>query len=374
MTRIYNVIDSDGHVLEPPDLWEKNLPNGYRDVAPVLFIDEDGRQRIRFDNRTIGSPAGFGGAGAVEKRPGMKDDPYERYEDGRRGGFDPHARIEDLDLDGIDAAFVFPTLGLYVGTAEDTRLAGAVCRTYNEWVAAWCQPYPDRLFGVAMLPMQNVELAVAELKFARSELGLGAAFIRPNPYEGRTLSDPAYDPLWEAAQDLDVSIGLHEGLGGMPAAASDRVAGPAARHISCHPVEMMLAAVNLIWNGVCERYPALRFGFFESGGGWMPFLLDRMDRHFDQPHVYKQPVPLTMRPSEYFQRQCWIAFEPVETTLRFMVEPLGANKILWATDYPHKDGWFPGAPNMVEDLVPSGIPKRDVLGQGAMDFYGLSPQ
>src|ERR1700722_7092223 len=99
MARSYDVIDSDAHVLEPPDLWEKNLAKEYQDQAPVLFVDHDGRQRIRFDDRIIGSPAGFGGAGAIEKRPGVPDLEAERYEDGRRGGFDPHSRIEDLDLD-----------------------------------------------------------------------------------------------------------------------------------------------------------------------------------------------------------------------------------------------------------------------------------
>jgi predicted TIM-barrel fold metal-dependent hydrolase len=104
-----------------------------------------------------------------------------KYVDGRKGGFDPHARIPDMDLDGIDAAFLYPTLGLFAGAVQDPELAGALWRAYNRWLADYCQPHPERLFGVAILPMQSVELAVDELRYARTQSGMRAGFIRPNP-------------------------------------------------------------------------------------------------------------------------------------------------------------------------------------------------
>src|SRR5262249_55919357 len=200
------------------------------------------------------------------------------------GGFDPHARIAALDSEGIDAAFLYPTLGLLCGAIEDPTFAAAVCRGYNRYIADFCAPYPDRLFGAACLPMQSIDAAVAELRFATEELGLHQTFIRPNPYHGRVLSDHAYDPLWAMAQERGVAIGLHEGGGaGISAAGLDRIpAGGAAAHIVAHTVEMMLASLDIIWGGVCDRFSDLHFGFLECGCGWMPGRLRRIDCHLHQ--------------------------------------------------------------------------------------------
>ena len=103
-------------------------------------------------------------------------------------------------------------------------------------------------------------------------------------------------------------------------------------------MEMMLAAMSVIWSGVCDRYPRVRIGFMESGGGWIAPWLDRMDRHFDDQGF--NDSGLSMRPSELFQRNCWISFEPVEGCLGVLAEYIGPHKILWATDYPHPDGFF----------------------------------
>ena len=135
-------------------------------------------------------------------------------------------------------------------------------------------------------------------------------------------------------------------------------------------MEMMVASLNIIWGGVCERFPKLRFAFLECSGGWMLPWLDRMDRHFNRPHMHPNP-DIKMLPSDYFRRQCWIAFEPPERTIADTAEILGANKLLWATDYPHPDGFFPGAPKMIADKLPDSM-RRQVLAQGAMDYYKLN--
>src|SRR5207247_1256937 len=177
----------------------------------------------------------------IGARQGEVEDEAMQYIDGRKGGFDPHARIPDMDLDGIDAAFLYPSVGLFAGAIKDPPLAAAVCRAYNRWLADYCQPYPDRLFGVAMLPMQSIDAAIEE---------------------------------------LDFSIGLHEGAsGGMPQVGVDRFETRGAKHIISHTMEMMLAAMSVIWSGVCDRHPKVRIAFLESGGGWIAPWLDRMDRH-----------------------------------------------------------------------------------------------
>ena len=369
MSRTYNVIDADGHVLEPPDFWPQYIDPQYRDRVPKLVVDTDGKERLLIEGRMIGGAKGLGFAGAIGARQGATSQDI-RYIEGRKGGFDPHARIPDLDLDGIDAVCLYPTLGLLSGAISDPQLAGAVCRAYNRWLADYCKPYPDRLFGVAMLPMQSVDLAIEEMRYARNQLGMRSGFLRPNPYNNRMLGDPMYDPFWAEAQELDFAIGIHEGTGGMPAVGVERFESPGAKHIISHTMEMMLASLSVIWGGVCERFPRLRFGFLESGGGWAAAWLDRMDRHFDDHGVFNDTT-LKMLPSEYFQRQCWIAFEPVESSLSVLAEHLGPTKVMWATDYPHPDGFFPGAPKMVADKLPEKI-KHQVLAESAKQFYKLS--
>jgi uncharacterized protein len=256
---------------------------------------------------------------------------------------------------------------------HDPVLAAAMCRAYNRWLADYCKPYPDRLFGIAMLPLQSIDLAIAEMHFARRELGMRGGFLRPNPYNNRMLHDPAYEPFWSAAEDLDFVIGIHEGgNSGMPTVGIDRFEGRGAQHIISHTMEMMLACMSMIWGGVCERHPKLRVGFLESGGGWIAPWLDRMDRHFDDQGF--NDSGLKTRPSELFRRNCWISFEPVEGSLRVLAEYIGPHKILWATDYPHRDGFFPGAPAMIAERLAGASPevKHQVMAGGAMGFYGLN--
>src|SRR4030095_6728027 len=119
-----------------------------------------------------GRSHGVGGTGRLDRRDADMDDGEMTYADGRPGGFDPHKRIPDMELDGIDAAFLYPSVGLFAGAVQDPELAAAMCRAYNRWLADYCRPYPDRLSGVAMLPMQSIPLAIEEMRYARKELGM----------------------------------------------------------------------------------------------------------------------------------------------------------------------------------------------------------
>ncbi len=374
MTRAYNVIDADGHILEPLSLWNDYMDPKYRDRAPRLMKDESGKERLMIDEKKLGGERGLGQLGGVGARQGVVVDDAMEYEQGRKGGFDPHARIPDMDLDGIDAAFLYPSIGLFCGSIQDPDLAAAVARAiYSRWLADYCKPYPDRLFGVAMIPLQSVEHAIQEMKFARKELGFRGAFIRPNPYSEKMVDQPMYEPFWQAAEDLDMSVGFHEGGGaGMPQVGYDRFTGRGARHIVSHTMEMMMAALAVIWGGVCERHPKLRIAFLESGGGWIAPWLDRMNRHYDDQGF--NDSGLKKRPSEYFERNCWIAFEPVEKSLGVLAEYVGPHKILWATDYPHPDGFFPGAPDMMRGLLgnASAATRDQVMAGSAKAFYGLN--
>jgi predicted TIM-barrel fold metal-dependent hydrolase len=371
----YNVIDADGHILEPPNLWEEYMDPKYREGCPKLVTLADGHEVLRIEyNDAVDLSRGkqrinFGAVGAFGAREG-KASPKAPYLDGRAGGFDPHKRIPDMDAEGIDAAFLYPSLGLFFGSIKDADFAAAACRAYNRWLADYCKPYPERLFGAAMLPMQSVQLAIEEMRFAAKELNFRAGFIRPNPYNGRVLHDSEYDPLWAEAQDMKFSIGIHGGSeSGQPTLGMDRFRrGGAVRHVVAHTFEMMAAATSLIMCGVCDRFPNLKIAFLESGGGWMAGWLDRMDRHYDD--IGMNDTGLSMRPSEIFHRQCFISFEPVEKSLALLADYIGSDNILWATDYPHLDG-FPDAANMIKAMGMPSHTLANVLAGGAKRYYNL---
>jgi uncharacterized protein len=370
------VIDSDGHVLEPADLWSGSyMPAAYRDQGPTISLT-DGCLYYP-DGREVGRPHHSYSASAMlgfDRVEGSSP----RFGDARPGAFSADGRIEDLDLDGIDAAFLYPTIGTTcIPFVEDAGLACAMARAYNTWLAEWTQSHPDRLFGVALLPVQSVEHAIEELRFARNQLGFKAAFLRPNMYKGRTVHSPEWDPFWAEAQELDCPIGFHgSGTWIAPQAGEDRFENDevGTRHVVIHPFEQQLALVGLMQAKVFERFPKLRVAFLESGGGWIVPLLERLERHYDQEvDAWKDNGKIAARPREYFDTNCWISFEPVEKSLGLVADYIGPNKILWATDYPHSDGFFPGAPKMLEDCLEgcSEETKRGVLGGGARAFYNI---
>lgn len=384
------VIDADGHVVEPPDLWGgPYMPAAYRELGPTISLD-DGRLRFANGNEFPEAPNGRSwvdvGTLGFERTPGA----VPHYGDGRKGATDPKGRIDDLDLDGIDGVALYPTVGLSLCYIDDVGLASAMARAYNSWIADWSSECPERLIGVAMLPVQSVEAAVTELRFARTKLGLKAAFLRPHVYRGRTIHSRDWDPLWAEAQDLDCAIALHGGGSWpTPQAGADRFTDSSCPawtfHVVTHPFEQQLALVGLIMSGAFERFPKLRVAFLESGGGWVVPLLERLERHFDQSQTWDTlklghygmnqdtGTPNQMRPRECFEQNCWISFEPVEDSLGLLADWIGPTNILWATDYPHRDGFFPHAPKMIKERLEgrSAETRSAVLGGGARAFYNL---
>jgi hypothetical protein len=272
-----------------------------------------------------------------------------KYAEGKKGGFDPHARIVDMDADGIDAAFLYPSLGLFAGAVADPGLAAAMCRAYNRWLADYCKPYPDRLFGVAMLPMQSVELAIEEMRYAARRS------------DARRL--PAAEPVPRQQDDQrpDVRAVLDDGRRARLFDRLTRARPPrcrpsastasrptARRAMISHTMEMMLAAMSVIWGGVVDRHPRLRVAFLESGGGWIaPGSTAWTGISTIWGSTRSAPK---MRPSELFRRNCWISFEPVENSIAVLADYTPAQDHVG--DRLSASGrLLPGAPQMIRDRI-----------------------
>jgi predicted TIM-barrel fold metal-dependent hydrolase len=366
-------IDADGHVIEPANLWERELPASMRSRGfRIVWNPETLQEEVHLEARVL-LPFGIVGVG-LAGRPFDDIGKGVRYSELHAGGFDPRRRLQDLDNERIDIAVLYPSVGLFLESVEDPALAEACCRVYNDWLADYCRAEPDRLVGAAAVPLQDVDAAARELRRAAGDLNMKGAFIRPNPVKGRALHDPYFDPFWAAAAEVGIPIGLHpSGAGDLPGAMQGlRLDAPIMGHPSIFFIDDYIGLSHLVCGGVLERHPNLTVVVLEAGGGWLGHWFDRFD-HFA--HVYAWMAPhLKRKPSEYFKRQCYVSFDPEETTLPMLTPVIGEDRIVWASDYPHLDATFPGVVDELEEHLAQLPPTaRDkVRGANAARLYGLT--
>jgi predicted TIM-barrel fold metal-dependent hydrolase len=361
-------IDADGHVLEPRVAW-RDVPDAFR---PRMETDERGLDHVIVgDDDVFVAKLGQMGSPGTDVSTGSRD-PVP-LESARPGAFDAAARLSDMDAEGIDAAVLYPTIGLGFWGIRDAAAATAVARAYNDWLAPYCAAAPTRLFGAAMVPFQDPAAATRELRRAAQELRFPAVFVRPNPCRGRSIVDPVYEPFWSAAEELGVAVGIHEGFQpAVPPLGNERQPrNILVLHAVAHTFEQMFAFAQLAANGVFERHPGLRVVFLEAGGGWVPYWLERLDHQVGSYGGYAPEMK--HRPSEYFARQCWVSFELDEPTLPLLAPLVGVDRIVWGSDYPHADSTFPGA---VDELRSTIAPLDDaaqarILGANAAELYRI---
>jgi predicted TIM-barrel fold metal-dependent hydrolase len=393
------VIDGDGHLMEPPDMWSARMDaEKWGDWIP--HVDAEG-------TFSIGGVARIGGPGINEEVARINgvtvEELFEAYartmsSTDMSGGHDPHARIKAMDADGLDVAVVYPTKSLQFGPCdpiaairEHPDFVADCHRAYNDWAAEYCSAAPARLFGIAAVPLQGIELAVAEAERAVNTLGLKGIAIRPSAYvDDLPFSNRVYDPFWAACQDLDVAVGLHPiahvdtpganrkfgllrdhpSLNMTNSACDEDHGGSALGQAIGNPVDMIVSMGRLLMGGVCERFPDLRFVFLESGGGWCATQLERMDEQIEAFPL--EGRRLSLMPSEYFRRQCYISFDPGEWNLAASAEFIGADRIIWASDYPHPE-YTPDVVHKLKAAISTLPPdaQAKILGSNAADAYRL---
>lgn len=365
-------VDSDSHLVEPEVLWTEYAPAAWRDRVPQI-VHQNGVALMKVEGQVF---EGFPIAAATI--PGGLSDldrtVHTHWNETPHGGRDPHARVGVLDEEGLDATVLYPSMGLTYAAIRDPQVAAVASEAYNNWVADFCKISPKRLYAVATVPLQDVEMAVRELKHAR-QLALCAVTIRPTPYNHRRLNDPAYDPFWAAAQDLALPISIHGSfaVGSIQSVASDRYPNRDLffSHVICHPLEQQMASMDMLCGGILERFPRLRIAFLEAGAGWMLYWLDRLDGHFEKMGRF---IPWQKtRPSELFIRSCFVAFDPEETTLKYLVDRRLQDNLLWGADYPHYDCAYPRAlAELREKLeaVPGEVGEK-ILDRNPSRYYGI---
>jgi len=378
------IIDADGHVLEPAGLWEDYLESRYRDRGIHLRVNDAGLEYLDID----GAPMSLLSPGALAMLGAMGDDDARigverRYmEVMPQGACDPKARVAWLDDRGLDATVLYPTLGIiWEAAVEDPELATVLARAYNRWLADFCRHAPERLIGVAHLCLADVDLAVTELERAVAD-GLRGGFVVPFTWSRIPQGDPYYDLLWAAAERLDVPIGIHpsyeppwaDTLGRFPGMGSPGTFGMAGQlmrnMVARQGVQQAFA--SFFSYGTLDRFPGLKLGVLESGAGWIGSFLDRFDTLIGDT-MFRSASPLRTSAAECFARQCWISCDPDERSAPLIVDHVGADRFVWATDYPHPDHpatWREGLTRFVDPL--SDHTAGLVLGANAKRLYALT--
>ena len=376
-------IDADGHVLEPPDVWERYIDPADRAVAMKISKDADGLEFLDLGggrpSKIIrkGYPAGLG---LMDRLGGFI---YEREPSGSLyldmaplGSMDPTERLQRLDMENIQRAILYPTLGvLWVAELEDEAVIQANIRAYNRWIVDFCSGSEGRLVPVAQLSLGDVDAALVELRRVAAE-GVRGVWVPPFTTTRLPLGDPAHDRIFAACEELGLPLGIHpvfEPKWCAPGRFGDYTsakygffhnvtAGDAVRH----------AFTSMFQYGVFAKFPELRLVVLESGAGWVGYWLDRMDTMYAT--LQAKPVREIMPevPSYYFKRQCWIAGDPDETSLAAVIPIVGEDRFFWASDFPHPDHppeYIPEVERLVDSLPESA--RQGFLGKNVLEAYNL---
>jgi uncharacterized protein len=367
----FKVFDSDMHIMEPPDLWQRYIDPEFRSLAPrgrtsenvrdlgLIFPDTEANV-----NRTAGTP--HHGHNFNKNQ--------ELYRDHAQRGWTAEVQLEAMDVEGIDIAVLFPTRGLSALTHpdRDPRFAAALARAYNDWLHDFCQVDPNRLLGAGMISIYNINDAVEETHRVVKEYGFRSVFLRSNVVNGKNWTDSYYEPLWDTLEEFNLPLGFHEASGSRSRQAGEQFEPNfGLRRVYAQPLEQMMGLGSFLGGGILQRHPKLKVAFLEANCSWLPWLLWRLDEGYDREGDIFM-TDLTMTPTKYFKRQCFISIEPDEAPARHTIDEFGCDQLVFSTDYPHGDSKYPHAVESFLKLSLSDADKRKILWDNCARFYGVT--
>ena len=355
-------VDSDMHIMEPPDLFERYLDPKFRERVTVKvgangrptrgaagLILIDGQPTSDNDVQQYRKPRSAAKTKVISPLAGSRLQETDRLDFAIERDYNPEAQVMGMAAEGVDIAVLYPTmgLGLLARNGIDPRLSLAMCQAYNNWIHEFCQYSPERLKFAAMLPMHDVHLACKELIRCVRELGAVGSFIRPNLVNGHYWHSNYWDPLYSVHEELNVAWGFHEGVSALYSHMLELYGeNRFYRHVAAHWIEMQQSLIAMIIGGVFEFHPKLRVAFLECKNSWVPGLLSRIE--WDYPQYRESHAPyLSLTPKEYFRRNCWAAVEGSEPEIEATATFIGADRMCISTDYPHFDSNYPNVANNV---------------------------
>ena len=364
-------IDADGHVLEPPDLWETYLESKYVDRALRIRVDNEGFEYLEIDRKpSVRTNKGYlgtlGAMGSDDMRP-SKD---RRYADNiPYGACDASERMSLLGQENLDKSLLYPTIGLlWECELTDPELSLAYVRAYNRWIADFCRDAGGRLVPIAQLTLLDPEGSADELERAVKD-GCKGAWINPFNHLKVIHGDKRHDVLFERCQALDVPIAIHPTFIPHPPAQGifdwPQRGAPWGEMIWLRAV-VQQALISFFSLDTFERFPQLKLGILEVGCGWIGAMLDRLDAFTRSMNARRDSA------TELFRRHCFISGDPDETSAPHIIDHVGSECFMWATDYPHPDHphtWVDDLTVYAEQLTPQT--RQKVLGENVRRIYRL---
>lgn len=333
------IIDADGHVFEPFTLWAERLPAEYRERAWRRERDAAGREQVLFYGQptdmewTVGSlctPGGLAEGGRLDIDLDTEVD---------RGVDDPHCRLLRMDAQGIAASVLFPTMTLGLDDIPDVGFRQAQARAYNSWIRDFCAADPLRLRWAAAVPLAEPGWACEELERSLAE-GATTAMLSPIPTpSGIMLGSRELDPFWALLAEAGVPAVVHAANPASPSLRIGKLLRGRAQWQMGVPFQLQLGVLHAIDGGVLERHPRLELGFFEGDVGWLAHWLGRLDETYAKMALVARPPARSAL--DQFRAQCVISGEPADRGLPLTVSLVGAERVLWASDWPHQDGAWP---------------------------------
>lgn len=365
------LLSSDSHVIEPVDLWSSRLPASLRDRAPVVVREAEGDYWY-VDGVRTNSFAGGVQAGQRFDDPGSLVS-AARFEDVVPGGYRPDAHLEANAADGVWGSVVYPTEGLLLFSIGDLALLHAVCAAYNDWLAEFCSFDPGRLKGVAMIPLDDVEWAVAEVARVAA-LGLGGVMIPVAPLPGTFYGHPDQERFWAAVAEARLPVSLHIGSNRTSLAGTGEFRSVRPSAVINADVWVRNSLADLILTGVFERHRELRVGTVEHELGWIPFFLDRLDYTYTQraqrPGWHR--FSSSALPSDFFRSNVFASFQEDQAALRDR-DVIGVAGLMFGSDYPHTESTYPRSREIVAALTHDLDPHeaQDIAWRNCASLYGF---
>jgi predicted TIM-barrel fold metal-dependent hydrolase len=376
----YTRISADCHIDLPmlaPDIFTSNASTALKDRMPFVTDGPDGPYWTCKNGGSFGLLNGVGPAGQ-KLVPGQN---YRvdvmaatgLYEDGQRGKrhpTDPALRAKDMERDGVDAEVIFGILGAAT-RLNDPVAANEMFRIYNDWLVDFCKHDPARFIGLACLPYGDIDAAVKEIHRV-AKLGLRGVELSCS-WDMEPMWHPMWEPLWQAIHEVNLPLHFHT-FPAVPPSLLDKATGPTRRAafftvVSGFQMNLVNILAAVIGAAVLERYPNVRISFGESGIGWIPYALDRMDFEWEDRF---RDLGLKMKPSDYWRRQCKGTFQ-FDRIGGKLIDEMGVESLMWGSDYPHADGVWPESSKYIAEQfghLPAAV-TRKITCENAGKFYGL---
>lgn len=331
------IISADSHVMEPHDLWSSQIPARFTQPVPT------------FPPPKVGE--------------GFQHHP---------GGQDPYQRVKEMAQDGVSAEVLYPTLGLSLFGLDDAALQEECFRVYNDWLIEYCKPNLDRLVGIPCIPIYDAQKAVKELERCHAA-GLQGALIWQAPHPDLPFTSDHYKPFWEAAQALDAPISLHiltghnYSKGGLGRKGEEAYRGS----VNLKAAEAINALFDVIFYGVLDRYPRLKFVVVENEIGWIPFILQQWDYYYRR-FIGTNPISIKEAPSFYFYRQVFATFFN-DAVGGHNLAWWGHDNCMWSNDFPHPNSTWPNSLKVIDrDLghLPADA-RAKLVRENVIKLYGM---